>query len=163
MKKLLLPLLAVALATFASAAIDKEAAKAELIRIDWEFSKLSGEIGIVEALYRYQSEHAMLMNSGTTQRDATRAANKGLFDDRHIVHTPRFADISASGELGYTWGDWTSTALKAGPDGKKDSIGGVYINIWKKQRDGSWKLVVDGVTRLGADALEKFRAATPAK
>lgn len=163
MKILFLPLLAVALATFASAAIDKEAVKAELIRTDWDFSKLSGEIGIVEALYRYQSEHAMLMNSGTTQRDATRAANKGLFDDRHIVHTPRFADVSDSGELGYTWGDWTSTALKAGPDGKKDSFGGVYINIWKKQSDGSWKLVVDGVTRLGAATLDKFRAATPAK
>lgn len=163
MKKILLTLLAVAMAAFASAAADKEAAKAELIRIDWEFSKLSGEIGIVEALYRYQSEHAMLMNGGTTRRDATRAANKGLFDDRHIVHTPRFADVSDSGELGYTWGDWTSTALKAGPDGKKDSFGGVYINIWKKQSDGAWKLVVDGVTRLNAAALEQFRVATPTK
>jgi len=163
MKKLFLLLLAVAAATFASAAVDKEAAKAELLRIDWEFSKLSGEIGIVEALYRYQSEHAMLMNGGTTHRDTTRAANQGLFDDRHIVHTPRFADVSDSGEIGYTWGDWTSTALKAGPDGKKDSFGGVYINIWKKQADGSWKLVVDGVTRLGAAALDRFRAATPAK
>ncbi|MGE0640747.1 MAG: DUF4440 domain-containing protein [Thermoanaerobaculia bacterium] len=140
----------------------REATKQELLRIDREFSRVSGEVGIVEALYRYQAEDSFLMNSATTTREATHETNRGHFDDRRIVHTPHFAEVAESGDLGYTWGDWSSTALEPDSDGKRDTFGGAYVNIWKRQGDGSWKLVVDGVTRLPAPELVRFRAqATP--
>ena len=40
--------------------------------------------------------------------------------------------ISASGDLGFTYGLWESK----GRTGK-------YTSIWKKQKDGSWKIVLD--------------------
>lgn len=136
----------------------REAVRQEILRIDREFSRVSGEIGIVEALYRYQADDSFLMNSATTSREATHDANRGHFDDRRIVHTPHFAEVSESGDLGYTWGDWSSTALEPDSEGKRDTFGGAYVNIWKRQSDGSWKLVVDGVTRLPAPELVRFRA-----
>ena len=51
---------------------------------------------------------------------------------------PKGAAIAESGELGYTYGVYT-VALK----NKDTLIHGTYVNIWKKQPDGSWKLVLD--------------------
>lgn len=142
----------------ATPAAKREAARQEILRVDREFSRVSGEIGIVEALYRFQADDAFLMNSATTTREATHEANRGAFDDRHIVHTPHFAEVSESLDLGYSWGDWSSTALEPDAQGKRDTFGGAYLNIWKRQSDGGWKLVVDGVTRLPATELVRFRS-----
>ena len=54
---------------------------------------------------------------------------------------PEYADISASGDLGYTYGPYTLTFLDAA--GKKVTRTGRYFTIWKKQKDGSWKVVID--------------------
>jgi ketosteroid isomerase-like protein len=51
------------------------------------------------------------------------------------------ADISASGDLGYTYGTYEFRAV--GKDGNPVVEHGKYTSIWKKQRDGSWKVVLD--------------------
>jgi ketosteroid isomerase-like protein len=48
------------------------------------------------------------------------------------------ADISASGDLGYTYGTYEFRAK----DGKLIVEHGKYTSIWK-QRDGKWKVVLD--------------------
>jgi ketosteroid isomerase-like protein len=53
------------------------------------------------------------------------------------------ADISSSGDLGYTFGNW-QIFVKGGPTSKDTTIYGNYISIWKKQADGSWKYELDG-------------------
>lgn len=50
---------------------------------------------------------------------------------------PRRADIAASGDLGWTTGSWVSEA--PGPIRSE----GLYVSIWRKQADGSWKVVMD--------------------
>jgi ketosteroid isomerase-like protein len=50
---------------------------------------------------------------------------------------PRYAEVFAPGDWGVTWGDWQ--AYEAGAGGRR--LGqGRYLNVWKKQRDGSWKV-----------------------
>lgn len=50
---------------------------------------------------------------------------------------PRYAEVFAPGDWGLTWGDWQSHEPGAG--GRR--IGeGRYMSVWKKQRDGSWKV-----------------------
>jgi ketosteroid isomerase-like protein len=51
------------------------------------------------------------------------------------------AEVSKSGELGYTTGTFQDTFT--GPDGKKAEDKGKYVCIWKKQKDGSWKAIHD--------------------
>jgi ketosteroid isomerase-like protein len=51
---------------------------------------------------------------------------------------PLRAEIAASQDLGYTFGRYT---LREGSEIKAH---GVYVSIWKKQQDGSWKFVLDG-------------------
>ena len=66
-----------------------------------------------------------------------------FLDDKNnqLLWTPVGADISAFGDLGYTYG--TFEFRSKGKDGKAVVDYGKYTSIWKKQADGSWKVVLD--------------------
>jgi ketosteroid isomerase-like protein len=51
------------------------------------------------------------------------------------------ADVARSGELGYTSGTYQMTF--SDPTGKTVSDKGKYVTVWKKQKDGSWKVALD--------------------
>ena len=57
---------------------------------------------------------------------------------------PDFAEVSRGGDLGYTLG--SSRRAWTGPDGKRYTNEGRYITIWKRQKDGAWKIAFDGGT-----------------
>jgi ketosteroid isomerase-like protein len=56
---------------------------------------------------------------------------------------PSFADISAAGDLGYTTGPYKFSTR--GPDGELGPpFGhGHFTSVWKRQDDGTWKVVLD--------------------
>ncbi len=53
---------------------------------------------------------------------------------------PQKADVAAAGDMGWTWGTYFYEAEQNGEIKKQY---GKYINIWEKQTDGSWRVVVD--------------------
>ena len=58
-----------------------------------------------------------------------------------ISWQPTKVDVARSGDLGYTIGTYELTMN--GPDGKPMVDRGKYAEVWRKQTDGSWKVVVD--------------------
>jgi ketosteroid isomerase-like protein len=58
-----------------------------------------------------------------------------------LTWTPVKAEMAASGDLGYTYGNYIFTAKNK--DGKVVANYGKYTSIWKKQKDGQWKVEVD--------------------
>ena len=58
---------------------------------------------------------------------------------------PRYAEIAASGDFGYTAGPWTFQPVTI-----TDSIvaNGYFFTVWKKNKDGVWKFILD----VGTDA-----------
>jgi len=58
-----------------------------------------------------------------------------------VVWTVNSADVSASGDMGYTLGTFIFSATM--PDGSNITDPGKYTTVWKKQADGSWKVAVD--------------------
>lgn len=58
-----------------------------------------------------------------------------------LTWTPVKAEMSASGDLGYTYGNYIYTTKNK--EGKLVINYGKYTSIWKKQKDGQWKVVVD--------------------
>ena len=58
-----------------------------------------------------------------------------------LTWTPVKAELSASGDLGYTYGNYIYTAKNK--EGKLVSSYGKYTSIWKKQENGHWKVMVD--------------------
>ena len=66
--------------------------------------------------------------------------------------SPLRADIAASGDLGWTTGSWVFRATD--PEGEPVETRGRYVSIWRRQQDGSWKVVMDlgnPVNGAGAD------------
>ena len=78
-----------------------------------------------------------------TGKEAIRAgwskllASPGLSIDWQITKL----DISRAGDLAYTLYAYQLTIQ--GPDGKSITDHGKDMAVWKKQRDGSWKMVAD--------------------
>ena len=71
------------------------------------------------------------------------AKGMGFLDDKNnqLIWTPVGGDISGSADLGYTYGNYEFHSK--GKDGKAGIEYGKYTSIWKLQKDGSWKVVLD--------------------
>jgi ketosteroid isomerase-like protein len=54
---------------------------------------------------------------------------------------PTTAVAAKSGELGYTSGAYQFSIT--GPDGKPTSDKGKYVEVWKKDEAGTWKVIAD--------------------
>jgi ketosteroid isomerase-like protein len=61
--------------------------------------------------------------------------------DYQLTWTPTDAAMGPSGDMGYTWGHFEGHSKDA--NGNAVTTSGRYITIWRKQADGSWKVVLD--------------------
>jgi ketosteroid isomerase-like protein len=159
MKLLLWPAFALSFLFTASAraAADPERLKAELVRTETEFFQHALEHGFSAGLHAYMADDALIANSlilGRAAQGAKVQAEKDQAKTRTNVirWKPLRADVSASGDLGYTWGVAESGPTKAGPFKPY----GIYVTIWKRAADGKWKFVYDSATILTAEAVDKF-------
>ena len=68
---------------------------------------------------------------------------KGLFGPErpYFEWHPEVVELSADGELGLSRGPWTMRGK--GPDGVEVERQGTYNSIWRRQADGSWRIVFD--------------------
>jgi ketosteroid isomerase-like protein len=70
--------------------------------------------------------------------------------DYQLVWTPTDAVIGPSADIGYTWGHYEGHSKDA--NGNPVTTSGRYITIWRKQPDGSWKVVLDAGSNEPAEA-----------
>jgi len=61
--------------------------------------------------------------------------------DYQLTWTPTDAQMGPSGDMGYTWGHFEGRSKDA--SGNPVLTSGRYMTIWRKQADGSWKVVLD--------------------
>jgi ketosteroid isomerase-like protein len=65
---------------------------------------------------------------------------------------PQGGDMAVSGDLGYTYGIYTMN------EGNTETQG-TYVTIWRKQKDGKWKYVLDsGNPGIGVSRKDTSRA-----
>lgn len=76
-----------------------------------------------------------------------------------LVWEPAFAVIARSGDFGYDTGPAKWRAKKTD---EKFSGYGHFISIWKKQKDGAWKVALDcGIENTRSDVKPPLRLVTP--
>jgi len=118
--------------------------KAELIAADKAFCASSVEKGPKAAFLAAIARDCKLLNDTRVGADAVNNIFIQLPATATLKWEPSFADVSASGELGYTWGRYElyvpMTKLGAAPLIRR----GTYVTIWKRQLNGVWKVVLDG-------------------
>jgi ketosteroid isomerase-like protein len=61
--------------------------------------------------------------------------------DYQLTWTPTDALMGPSGDMGYTWGHYEGRSKDA--NGNPVQTSGRYITVWRKEPDGSWKVVLD--------------------
>ncbi len=61
--------------------------------------------------------------------------------DYQLTWTPTDAMMGPSGDMGYTWGHFEGHSKDA--NGNPVTTTGRYMTIWRKQPDGTWKVVLD--------------------
>jgi len=152
-----LPLLFSFVAFVALGAPDKEKIKAELVRTESEFFQRALDEGFNAGMHAFMADDGFIANSLTLTREAHAArmtAEKSPTKTRTNVirWKPLRAEVSESGDLGYTWGVAESGPAKEGPFKPY----GIYVTIWKRQPDGRWKFVYDAATILDAARIEAF-------
>jgi ketosteroid isomerase-like protein len=117
---------------------------AVLVKIEGEFMKAAADHGS-QGYLSYYADDAVEVPNGTAllQGKAEIAKTMGFLDtpDNHLTWTPVGAGIAASGDLGYTYGTYKFATKDK--DGKPVVDHGKYTTIWKKQKDGSWKVALD--------------------
>jgi ketosteroid isomerase-like protein len=126
--------------------LSKRAAEltAKLRTTDSAFSDLADRMGLAEAFGTYAAPDGAILSEGElvigprALRDFFAATNGGLA----LTWQPMFSDVAASEDLAFTVGDYIATLR--GPSGAAVQRFGKYMTVWKRQRDGSWKFVMDG-------------------
>jgi len=67
-----------------------------------------------------------------------------------LTWTPTEAMMGPSGDMGYTWGHFEGHSKDS--SGNDVVTSGRYITMWRKQKDGSWKVVLDAGATEPAEA-----------
>ena len=119
-----------------------ESWKNEIMETELAFSKMAQEEGMDKAFLEFVADDGVLLRDDllikgkdSIQNYMNKRISKGL------SWKPDFIDVSASGDLGYTYGEYIYTT--------KDSLGnivkskGVFHTVWKRQPDKTWKFVWD--------------------
>jgi len=106
------------------------------------FARAAGVEGVAQAFRDYAAPQGMIFPQGAnpvTGRDKIfqlMQQNRGA-----LTWTPRGADISRAGDLGYTWGEYQ---FHEGTTNAPSPVHyGKYLTIWKRQPDGEWRFVAD--------------------
>jgi ketosteroid isomerase-like protein len=80
-------------------------------------------------------------NAVVTGHDAIAARATWSPTVYQLTWTPEGARMSASGDMGFTWGHYEGDSKDALGNPLKET--GRYMTVWKKQPDGAWKVVLD--------------------
>jgi ketosteroid isomerase-like protein len=132
--------LALVIAGFPGKAAETDGA-ARLRDLEAEFVKATADRGL-DGFMSYFAEDASEVENGGEIVTGKANIRKSLEPwEVDLTWTPVKAEMAASGDLGYTFGNYVLKAKDK--DGHPVVHYGKYATVWKKQKDGRWKVVMD--------------------
>jgi len=147
--KMILLVLAVLLLFSCSADPGKDSVekwKQEIVETEQNFALMAAEEGISKAFMAYAAEDAVLMRDnklviGKENLSVLFENQASKPKDEKLSWEPDFVDVSASGDLGYTYGQFTYSFTDS--TGTPVESTGVFHTVWKRQAHDSWLFVWD--------------------
>jgi len=123
----------------------KETYKDEVLKAEANFAQMAKEQGLAAAFLAFADENAVLQRGtlikGKAEIKAYFEKNAVSYKNLKLEWKPDLVEVSASGDLAYTYGEYTSKSLAE--DGKVSNGSGIFHTVWKRQADGQWKFVWD--------------------
>jgi len=126
--------------------------KALLFELEAKFAKDVAEKGGAGFAEWFAGDGVALGNGVAPRvgKVAIEKSAKWLPKDYQLTWTPTDGMMGPSGDMGYTWGHFEGTSKDANGNPVKTS--GRYMTIWRREKDGSWKVVLDAGANEPADA-----------
>ena len=117
-------------------------ALSEMVATERAFAKTSEEKGTRDAFMMFIAEDGILFRPGPVMGKRWMQEHPVAASDKRplLAWQPIFAEMSAAGDLGYTFGPWE---FKSDIKDEKAAAYGHFATIWKKQTDGTWKFAID--------------------
>jgi ketosteroid isomerase-like protein len=114
-----------------------------LLKLEADFEKTTAEHGFEGFISYFADDSADLPNGGliVSGKENIRRTEGPWPPDLSLTWTPVHADMAASGDLGYTFGTFVLKAKDK--DGNPIMRYGKYATVWKRQKDGNWKVAMD--------------------
>jgi len=110
----------------------------DLVAAEKKFFDESEQVSYPAALKKHVAKPSMFFRP---QRPATNiAAVDAVYDLTDPLLTtwkPLGAEVAASGDLGYTFGEYGIS------QGRGTAEKGYFVRVWRRQADGSWKVAID--------------------
>jgi ketosteroid isomerase-like protein len=111
----------------------------EIIKADEAFSEMSRKSGMKKAFIEYIDNEGILLRPNhppIAGADAIEFLSQVNDSSYTLTWAPNGGEMATSANLGYTYGIYTLEM-------KDTVLRGTYVSIWKKQKDGKWKFVLD--------------------
>jgi ketosteroid isomerase-like protein len=128
--------------------------KALLFDLEARFAKATAEGG-GKVFATWFAEDGVSLGNGQAPvhgREAIAKQATWLAKDYQLIWTPTDAVMSPGGDMGYTWGHYEGHSRDA--DGNPKVTSGRYLTIWRKELDGSWKVLLDASSEEPAGATD---------
>jgi ketosteroid isomerase-like protein len=114
-----------------------------LLALDREWSESSNDVDKFVSYYSpdasvYAPGMPVVTGAGPIRETVSKMIATPGFS---LQFSPTKADVSASGDIGYVSGTYESSVNDAAGNPMKEN--GKYLEVWKKQADGQWKVVAD--------------------
>ena len=127
----------------AAAAAEPSAMEQTIRDLDDQWSKAAGAKDVDKTVSFY-SDDAVVMPPNApraTTKEAIRTIWKDLLTDASISWKTKEVEVAQSGDLAFSSGTYEVTLND--PTGTPVKDRGKYLEVWKKQADGTWKCVMD--------------------
>ena len=148
----------IGLALFAISALTAQstrnlpAALTQMVQAERAFAAHALIVGWKQAFLDYFADDAVGFDGQSGRAKDQIRANPDPPPDLQLIWEPRFGDVAASGDLGYLTGPVRNIRKSRDNGRPRHSI---YASIWKRQRDGSFKVIMDfGVNTPGPVPFE---------
>jgi len=126
-------------------AADRHAAESELRALDEQWSATAARNDLDGTVAFYADDAVLLPPNApiATDKKSIRESWAGLLGPHTAVSWKwTKVEVAQSGELGYIYGTYKLTIGASGNVGAVSDTG-KFLEVWKKQSNGTWKCIVD--------------------
>ncbi len=118
--------------------------KTEIMTVEKAFNDMAQKEGLTKAFEFYAAEDGVIRRKNKVYKGKSAISQwykEDVKPNETLTWKPTFVDVSKSGDMAYTYGDFAFTY----PDslGNLKTNTGIFHTVWKRQADGNWKFVWD--------------------
>ncbi len=123
---------------------DMEKWISEIRNVEKAFNDMAQEQNISKAFEYYAAEDAVIKRNEKIIKG--KKAIKAWYEkngnpNQSLTWEPTFINVSNSGDMAYTYGNYMLTYIDS--SGIRKESTGIFHTVWKRQSDGTWRFVWD--------------------